>query len=59
MNNDAAVKHAMRVVVEDPVIELPAAAVRAGMLYQHVIIEVLLAITDKQPVNQALSTFAA
>src|SRR5215471_2999923 len=51
VNDDAAVKHAMRVAVEDAVIKLAAATVWAGMLYQHVIVQVLLAIPDKEAID--------
>src|SRR5207302_878738 len=49
----------MRAVIQDAVIELAAVAVRAGVLHQHVVIEVLLAIADEEAVNQALSTLSS
>src|SRR3989441_1737516 len=49
----------MRAVIQDAVIELSAVAVRAGVLHEHVVIEMLLAIADEEAVNQALSTFSS
>src|SRR5438874_10253319 len=59
VNNNAPVKHAMRAVIQDAVIELAAVAVWAGVLHQHVVIEVLLAIADEEAINQALSAFSS
>src|SRR5579863_2480790 len=56
--HDAAVENAVGMAVQDSVVELAAAAVRAGMLHVHVIVEMLMAIADKQAIDQALSTFA-
>ena len=58
VHHDAAVEHAMRVVVENAVVKLPAGTMRAGVLHQHVIIEMLPAGADKEPINQALAAFA-
>ena len=58
VHDDAAVKDAVRLAIENPVVELPAAAVRAGMLHQHVVVQVLAAIADEETVDQALSPFA-
>ncbi len=58
VNNDAAVKNAVRVTIENAVIELAAAAMRTGMLDEHVIVHVLAAVADEQPVDQTLAAFA-
>ena len=58
VHDDAAVKHAVRVAVEDAVVELAAAAMRAGVFDEHVVVEVLAAIADEQAIDQALAAFA-
>ena len=58
MNDDAAVKDAVRPIIQDAVVELAAGAMRAGMLNQHVVVEVLVAIADEQAIDQAFGTFA-
>src|SRR5215470_12787765 len=58
VNNDASVKNAMRVAVQNPVVKLATAAVRAGMLDVHVVVEMLPPITDKEPVDQTLAAFS-
>ena len=59
VDDDAAVKHAVRVAVENSVVKLAAAAVRAGVFDEHVIVEVLPAVADEQAVDQALAALAA
>ena len=58
VHDDAAVEDAVCVAIEDPVVELPAAAARTGMFYQHVVVQVLVAIADEEAINQALAPFA-
>ena len=58
MNNDAAMKDAVRVIIQNTVVELTAGAVRTSVLDQHVIIEMLPAIADEEAIDQALSAFA-
>src|SRR6266436_3788835 len=58
VHDDPTVKNAVCVAIEDPVVELPAAAARAGMFYQHVVVQVLVAVADEEAVNQTLSPFA-
>jgi len=58
MDDDASVENAVRMAVEDSVIKLPAAAVRAGMLDQHVVIQMLVPVADEQAIDKALSAFA-
>ena len=58
VHDDPAVKDTMSMIVQDSVIKLPAAAVRAGMLDQHVIIDVLMVRAEEQAVDQALASFA-
>ena len=58
VDDDAAVKDAVRAAVENAVVELAAAAVRAGVLDQHVVVEMLAAVADEQAVDQALAAFA-
>ena len=48
----------MRMSVENSVVKLAAAAMRAGVFHQHVVIHVLAPIADKQPVDQALAALA-
>ena len=58
MDDDAAVKHAMGVAIQNSVIKLPAAAVRAGMFDVHVIVEMLPSLAHEQTVNQAFAALA-
>ncbi len=57
VDDDASVKNAVGMIVENAVVELTAAAVRAGVLDQHVVIEMLAAVADEQAIDQALSAF--
>ena len=47
VHDDAAVKDAMCAAVENAVVELAAAAVRLGVLDEHVIVEMLAAVADE------------
>ena len=58
VHDDAAMENAVRAAVQNAVVELAAAAVRAGVLDQHVVIEVLLSAADEQAVDQAFAAFA-
>ena len=58
VHDDAAVKDAVRAVIENAVVKLAAGAVRAGVLDQHVVVEVLPAVADEQAVDQALAALA-
>ncbi len=48
VDDDAAVKDAVRVLIENPVIELPAGAVRTRVFDEHVVVEMLAAAADEQ-----------
>ena len=56
--HDASMEDTMRVAIQNSVVELAAATVRAGMLDVHVIVEMLAAVAEEQPVDKALSTFS-
>ena len=47
VNDDAPVEDAVRVAVEYPVVKLAAAAMRAGVLDEHVIVHMLTAVADE------------
>ena len=51
-------KDAVGVAVENAVIELAAAAMRAGVLDQHVVIHMLAAVADEEAVDETLAAFA-
>src|SRR5262249_18120411 len=57
VNDDAPVEDAVGALVEDAVIKLAAAAVRAGMLDEHVVVHVLGAAPDEEAVDEALAAF--
>jgi hypothetical protein len=56
VHNDSAVKNPVSVIVEYAVVKLPATAVRAGMLNQHVVVYVLMVTAEEQAIDQALSS---
>ena len=58
VDDNAAVENAVRVIIQNAVVKLAAAAVRAGVLDEHVIVEMLAAIADEQAVDQALAALA-
>ena len=58
VDDDASVEDAVGVAVENAVVELPAAAMRAGVLDEHVVIHMLPAAGDEQAVDQALAALA-
>ena len=58
VNDNAAMKDAVRPVGQNAVVKLPAAAIRSGMLYKHVVIEVLLEAAHEEAVDQTLSPWA-
>ena len=58
MDNDAPVEYSMRLRIQNSVVELAAFAVRAGMLDEHVIVEVLMPAPDKKSIDQALRAVA-
>src|SRR5215470_18517319 len=51
-------KYPMCLPVENSVVELSAARMRAGVLDVHVVVEMLAIMADKQTIDQALSAFA-
>src|SRR6185437_4930183 len=51
-------ENAVRLLVQDAIVELAAAALGASMLHEHVIIEMLAAATNKQTVDKALRAWA-
>jgi hypothetical protein len=56
---NAPVKDAMRMSIQNAVIELAAAAMRTGVLDMHVVVEMLPSISNKEAVDQALAAFSA
>ncbi len=48
VHDDPAMKDAVRMIIEDSVIELAAAAVRACMFDQHVVVDVLMVAAEEQ-----------
>src|SRR5690348_14522645 len=58
VDHNSPVKNAVRFVVQNAVIELPAGAMRARVLDVHVVIEMLLAAANKESIDQALATFS-
>ena len=58
MDNDASVENAVSVIVEDSVVKLAAATAGAGVLDQHVIVEMLSPVADEEPIDQAFASFA-
>ena len=58
VHDDAAVENPVRMAIQDSVVELAAAAVWAGVLYVHVIVEMLVIVAHEDAVDQTLSTFA-
>ena len=57
-NDDLSVKDAARLAVQDPLIELAAGAVRHGVVDQGVVVHVLGAGAEKEPVQRALAPLA-
>src|SRR5258708_29679767 len=58
VDNDSSVKYAVRFVGQNAVVKLAAAAMRAGMLHEHVVVQMLASGSDEEAVDQALATFA-
>src|SRR5690242_15406993 len=51
-------EHAVRPVVEYPIVELTAAAMRTRMLDQHVVVEMLGAFSDKKSIDHAFGALS-
>ena len=47
VNDDAAVKNSVRFAIKNAIIKLAAAAMRAGMLDVHVVVEMLTPVADE------------
>src|SRR6185437_15940188 len=58
VDDNAAVEDAVGVLVQNAIVELPAAAMRAGVFDEHVIIKVLPAGADEESIDQAFAALA-
>src|SRR5262245_23356450 len=56
VDDDELVKYAALIPSQKAVVKLPAVAMRAGMLHQHVVVHVLPAIGHEQAVDQAFAS---
>src|SRR5579883_1774592 len=58
VDDDTPVEDTVRLLVENAVVKLTAGAVRFRVLDQHVVVEVLMAAADEEPVDEALAALA-
>ena len=56
VNDDAPMKHTVRLAIQNAVVKLAAIAMRTGMLHQHVVIHVLATVSHKKAIDQAFAS---